>query len=58
MVAVVSSREPDAYGVLMERRYHNPYRHWFAGLVFEVAVFLGFVAVAILVALASAWVFG
>lgn len=23
----------------MERRYHNPYRHWFGGLLTEIAVF-------------------
>lgn len=23
----------------MERRYHNPYRHWLGGLLTEIAVF-------------------
>lgn len=42
----------------MERRFHNPYRHWLSGLAYEVAVFLGFLAVVSAVALLVAWVFG
>ena len=42
----------------MERRYHNPSRYWLSGLAFEVAVFLGFIGVAIVIALLSAWIFG
>ena len=42
----------------MERRYHNPYRHWLSGLLFEIAVFLGFLGVAAIVALLAAWVVG
>lgn len=42
----------------MERRFHNPYRHWVSGFAFELAVFLGFVAVASGIALLFAWIFG
>lgn len=42
----------------MERRFHNPYRHWLSGLAFEVAVFLGFIVTMSVAALAAAWIFG
>lgn len=42
----------------MERRFHNPYKYWASGFLFEVAVFIGFVLVVIAVALISAWIFG
>lgn len=28
----------------MERRYHSPYKHWVSGFLFEVALFLVFMA--------------
>lgn len=28
----------------MERRYHSPYKHWVSGFLFEVALFLAFMA--------------
>lgn len=42
----------------MERRFHNPYRHWLSGLGFEIAVFLGFLVAASTLAVLVAWVFG
>lgn len=42
----------------MERRFHNPYRHWLSGFIFEVAVFSAFTAIMILTAAGAAWIFG
>ena len=39
----------------MERRFHSPYRHWFAGFLFEVLVFTGVVVVLSAAALLAAW---
>jgi hypothetical protein len=31
--------------VSVERRHHNPYRHWASGFLFEVALFVAFLAI-------------
>jgi hypothetical protein len=40
----------------VELRFHSPYRHWLVGLLTEVVLFLGFIALAALLALAAAWI--
>lgn len=42
----------------MERRYQSPYRHWFSGLIFEIAIFWAFIAVISLVAAVASWMTG
>jgi len=37
----------------VEIRYHNPYRHWWAGLLFEVVAFLGFMVLVSVIAVAA-----
>jgi hypothetical protein len=42
----------------LERRYHSPYRHWFSGFLFEVAVFGCFLAALAAMSLAILWLAG
>lgn len=39
----------------MEIRFHNPYRHWFKGLLVELAFIAGFMLFAAACALVAAW---
>lgn len=42
----------------MERRFHNPYKYWKSGFVFEVVLYSVFAGLMLLTAVLAAWIFG
>ncbi len=42
----------------MERRFHNPYKHWLSGLAIELTAIAGFAVALALLAVLVVWLAG